>query len=114
MRITAIAREDLSNIGNGLVPNKITLELSGKIVPDSYGEHIGRYDVEKEVYESYKSDKKLWEASDVIEDEKKLREAIAHVKYFANNKYRMSLTDKVIESMLLLANATESQLEEVK
>lgn len=30
MRITAIAREDLSNIGNGLVPNKITLELSGK------------------------------------------------------------------------------------
>ena len=34
MRITAIAREDLSNIGNGLVPNKITLELSGKIVPD--------------------------------------------------------------------------------
>jgi hypothetical protein len=53
MRITAIAREDLSNIGNGLVPNKITLELSGKIVPDSYGEHIGRYDVEKEVYESF-------------------------------------------------------------
>lgn len=63
---------------------------------------------------TYKSDKKLWEASDIIEDEKKLREAIAHVKYFANNKYRMSLTDKVIESMLLLANATESQLEEVK
>ena len=56
----------------------------------------------------------LVEASDVTEDEKKLREAIAHVKYFANNKYRMSLTDKVIESMLLLANAVESQLEEVK
>lgn len=53
MKITAIAREDLSNIGNGLVPNKITLELSGKIVPDSYGERIGRYDVESEAYESY-------------------------------------------------------------
>lgn len=53
MRITAIAREDLSNIGNGLVPNKITLELRGKIVPDSYVEHIGRYDVEKETYESF-------------------------------------------------------------
>lgn len=39
---------------------------------------------------------------------------IAHVKYFADNKYRMSLTDKVIESMLLLANTVESQLEEVK
>ena len=63
---------------------------------------------------TYKSNTKLLEASDVMEDEKKLREAIAHVKYFANNKYRMSLTDKVIESMLLLANATESQLEEVK
>lgn len=56
----------------------------------------------------------LVEASDVMEDEKKLREAIAHVKYFANNKNRMSLTDKIIESMLLLANATESQLEEMK
>lgn len=63
---------------------------------------------------TYKSNTKLLEASDVMEDEKKLREAIAHVKYFANNKYRMSLTDKVIDSMLLLANATESQLEEVK
>lgn len=39
---------------------------------------------------------------------------MAHVKYFANNKDRMSLTDKVIESMLLLANTVESQLEEVK
>ena len=63
---------------------------------------------------TYKSDTKLWEASDVIEDEKKLREAIAHVKYFANNKDRMSLTDKVIESMLLLADTVESQMEEVK
>lgn len=45
---------------------------------------------------------------------KKLEEAMAHVKYFANNKDRMSLTDKVIESMLLLANTVESQLEEVK
>ena len=47
-------------------------------------------------------------------DEEKIKEAIAHVKYFANNKNRMSLTDKIIESMLLLANTTESQLEEVK
>ena len=57
---------------------------------------------------------KLWEASDVIEDEKKLREAIAHVKYFANNKDRMSLTDKVIESMLLLVNTVESQMKEMR
>ena len=37
MRITAIAREDLSNICNGLIPNEIHLELKGMIVPDSYG-----------------------------------------------------------------------------
>lgn len=47
MKITAIAREDLSNIYGGLVPNEIKLELSGQIVPDSYGKRIGYYDVEK-------------------------------------------------------------------
>lgn len=47
MKITAIAREDLSNIYGGLVPNEIKLELSGQIAPDSYGEQIGYYDIEK-------------------------------------------------------------------
>ena len=62
---------------------------------------------------TYRNDKKtLYEASEIIEDEEKIKEAIAHIKYFANNKDRMSLTDKVIESMLLLANAVESQMEE--
>ena len=56
----------------------------------------------------------MYESSEIVTCEKKLEEAIAHVKYFANNKDRMSLTDKVIESMLLLADAVESQLEEVK
>lgn len=64
---------------------------------------------------TYRSDEKtLYAASDMIEDEKKLREAIAHVRYFADNKDRMSLTDKVIDSMLLLADSVENQLEEVK
>lgn len=49
MKITAIAREDLSNIYGGLVPNEIKLELSGQIAPDSYGEQIGYYDVEKKI-----------------------------------------------------------------
>lgn len=62
----------------------------------------------------YCNEKDIKEASEIVEDEKKIKEAIAHVKYFANNKNRMSLTDKIIESMLLLANAAESQLEEVK
>lgn len=60
------------------------------------------------------NEKTLCEASEIVEDEEKIKEAIAHVKYFANNKNRMSLTDKIIESMLLLANAVESKLEEVK
>lgn len=60
------------------------------------------------------NEKTLYEASEIVEDEEKIKEAIAHVKYFANNKNRMSLTDKIIESMLLLANTTESQLKEVK
>ena len=59
-------------------------------------------------------EKTLYEASEIIEDEEKIKEAIAHVKYFANNKDRMSLTDKIIESMLLLADTVESQMEEVK
>ena len=62
----------------------------------------------------YCNEKGIKEASEIVEDEEKIKEAIAHVKYFANNKDRMSLTDKIIESMLLLANAAESQLEEVK
>ena len=58
MKITAIAREDLSNIYGGLVPNEIKLELSGQIAPDNYGEQIGYYDVEKKSYVSYfKKDK---------------------------------------------------------
>ena len=64
---------------------------------------------------TYRGDEKtLYEASEIVEDKEKLNEAIAHVKYFVDNKDRMSLTDKVIESMLLLVNVVESQMEEVK
>ena len=62
----------------------------------------------------YSDDKPLYETSEIVACEEKIKEAIAHVKYFADNKYRMSLTDKVIESMLLLADTVESQMEEVK
>lgn len=59
----------------------------------------------------YCNEETIKEASEIVENEEKLEEAIAHVKYFANNKDRMSLTDKVIESMLLLADTVESQME---
>lgn len=64
---------------------------------------------------TYRSDEKtLYEASEIVEYGEKLEEAIALVKYFVDNKDRMSLTDKVIESMLLLVNVVGSQMEEVK
>lgn len=64
---------------------------------------------------TYRDDEKtLYEASEIIKDGEKLEEAIAYVKYFVNNKDRMSLTDKVIESMLLLVNTVESQMEEMR
>ena len=60
------------------------------------------------------NEKTLYEASEIVKDEEKIKDAVSLVKRFANNKGRMSLTDKVIESMLLLTNAVESQMEEVK
>ena len=60
------------------------------------------------------NEKTLCEASEIVEDEEKIKDAVSLVKRFANNKGRMSLTDKVIESMLLLADTVESQMEEVK
>lgn len=53
MKLTAIAREDLEGIGFGLLSNKIGLELNGKVIPDSYGECIGRYYVDDDVYKSF-------------------------------------------------------------
>ena len=63
---------------------------------------------------AYWGDKGVFCTSEIKKEEFKLKEAIAHVKYFANNKDRISLTNKVIESMLLLADTIESQLEEVR
>ena len=87
------------------------------------GKHVNAIDIslpnmlncQDERIVTYSSDeRKMYEASEIVTCEKKLEEAMAHVKYFANNKDRMSLTDKVIESMLLLADTVESQMEEVK
>lgn len=56
----------------------------------------------------------LVEASDVIEDEKKIKDAINLVRAFAKNPDRTALTDSFIESLKLLADNVESQMEEVK
>lgn len=56
----------------------------------------------------------LVEASGVIENEKKLKDAIRLVRIFTKNPDRTALTDSFIESLKLLADTVESQIEEVK
>lgn len=56
----------------------------------------------------------LIEASDVIADRKDLEDAISLVRIFAKDPDRTVLTDTFIESLKLLADTVESQLEEVK
>ena len=56
----------------------------------------------------------LVEASDVVIDEKKIEDAVSLVRTFAKYPDRTALTDTFIESLKLLADTVESQLEEVK
>lgn len=63
---------------------------------------------------SLESGYKLVEASAVIEDEKKIKDAINLVKTFAKYPNRTALTESLIKSLKLLADTVESQMEEVK
>lgn len=56
----------------------------------------------------------LVEASDVIEDEEKLKDALNLIRAFAEYPDRTALTDSFIQSLKLLADTVESQMEEVK
>lgn len=56
----------------------------------------------------------LYEASEIVGYEEKLEEAISLVRAFAKKPSRIAFTDQFIESLKLLANNVESQLEEVK
>lgn len=56
----------------------------------------------------------LVEASDVIKDEKKLKDAIRLVRAFAKRPDRAALTGSFIASLKLLTDTVESQMEEVK
>lgn len=56
----------------------------------------------------------LIEVSDVIADRKELEDAISLVRTFAKYPDRTTLTDSFIESLKLLADTVESQMEEVK
>ena len=56
----------------------------------------------------------LREASEIVEDEERIKDAVSLVRAFAKCPDRTALTDSFIESLKLLADTVESQLEEVK
>lgn len=60
------------------------------------------------------AEKTLYEASEIVKDEEKIKDAVNLVRTFAKYPDRTALTDTFIESLKLLANTVESQMEEVK
>ena len=56
----------------------------------------------------------LCEASEIVEDGEKIKDAISLVRTFAKNPDRTALTESFIESLKLLVDTVESQMEEVK
>lgn len=54
------------------------------------------------------------ETSEIVEDEEKIKDAVKLVRTFAKYPDRTALTDSFIESLKLLADTVESQMEEVK
>lgn len=60
------------------------------------------------------NEKTLYEASEIVEDEGKIKDAVNLVRTFAKYPDRTALTDTFIESLKLLADTVESQMEEVK
>lgn len=63
---------------------------------------------------AYWSDKGVLEASEIIEDEEKIKDAVKLVRAFTKYPDRTALTDSFIKSLKLLADTVESQMEEVK
>lgn len=59
-------------------------------------------------------EKTLYEASEIVEDKKKIKDAVKLVRTFAKYPDRTTLTDSFIKSLKLLADTVESQMEEVK
>ena len=67
----------------------------------------------KDVAYSY-IEKTLYEASEIVEYEERIKDAVSLVRAFPKNPDRTALTDSFIKSLKLLADTVESQMEEVK
>lgn len=63
---------------------------------------------------AYWSDKGVFEASKIIEDEERIKDAVKLIRTFAKSPDGTALADQFIESLKLLADTVESQTEEVK
>ena len=56
----------------------------------------------------------LYEVSEIIEDEEKIKDAVSLVRTFVKKPDRAALTESFLKSLKLLADVVESQREEVK
>lgn len=64
---------------------------------------------------TYRNEEKtLYEASEIVEDEEKIKDAVNIVRTFVKYPVRTALTEPFIESLKLLADTVGSQMEEVK
>nr|DAM40520.1 MAG TPA: hypothetical protein [Caudoviricetes sp.] len=64
---------------------------------------------------TYNGDEKtLYDAAEIIEEEGKLRDAISIVRAFSGNVDRTALSEGFLDSLKLLADTVENQMEEVK
>ena len=70
------------------------------------------YDSKNVTYRDF--EKALYEASEIVEDEEKIKDAVSLVRTFAKNPDRTALTESFIESLKLIADTIESQMEVVK
>ena len=60
------------------------------------------------------AEKTLYETSDIVENEEKIKDAVNLVRAFTKRPDRTALTDSFIKSLKLLADTVEIQMEEVK
>lgn len=59
-------------------------------------------------------EKTVYEASEIVEDEEKIKDAVKLVRTFAKYPDRTALTESFIDSLKLLVDTVESQMKEVK
>ena len=60
------------------------------------------------------NEKTLYETSEIVEDEEKIKDAVNIVRTFTKYPDRTALTESFLKSLKLLADTVESQMEEVK